>query len=54
MKSLASACHHVVLSVQQLMQMSYEKCSEFENNTIGHTTFVGRPTCQLGMPYMYD
>ena len=31
-----------------------KKCSEFENNTIGHMALVGQPTCQPGIPYMYD
>ena len=32
----------------------WKKCSEFENNAVGHITFVGKPTCQPGTPYVYN
>ena len=52
MKLLALACHHMVLAGQHKCHM--KKCLEFENNVVGHMTFVGWLTCWLGIPYMYD
>ena len=31
-----------------------KKCLEFENNAVGHMTFVGQPTCWLDILYIYD
>ena len=54
MKLFALAHHHMVLAGQWLIKSHTKNCSEFENNTVSHTTFVGWLTCQLGIPYMYN
>ena len=54
MKLLTLAHHHVVSAGQWLTKCHMKKCLEFENNAISHTTFVGWPTCWLGIPYIYS
>ena len=54
MKLFALACHHMVLASQWLTKCRMKKCLEFENNAIGCMTFAGWPSCQPGIPYMYD
>ena len=53
-KLIALACHHMVLAGQWLTKCHTKKCLEFENNVVGRTTFVGQPTCWLGIPCMYN
>ena len=43
----------MVLAIGWLTKCHMKRCSEFENNTISHTTFVGQLTCQPGLLYMY-
>ena len=45
---------HMVSAGQWLTKCCMKKCLEFENNAVSHMTFVGQPTGQPGIPYMYD
>ena len=48
--TLDTVAHHISWSADGQLKSRTKKCSESENNAVGHTTFLVQPTCQLG-PY---